>query len=151
MNCPCQSGQHYEQCCGRFISHRERPENAEQLMRSRYCAFHLGQADYLLETWHPEYRPDNVDADTQIRWLGLDVIHFEQGEQQAKVEFEVRLLVAGRIEGMHELSSFEHRQDRWLYTTGDVLAPSFAPSKPSRNEACPCASGKKYNRCCANG
>jgi len=36
-----------------------------------------------------------------------------------------------------------------LYTDGEMLAPSFTPWKPARNEACPCGSGKKFKRCCA--
>lgn len=40
-NCPCQSGHHYADCCGKFHLKQAFPETAEQLMRSRYTAYVL--------------------------------------------------------------------------------------------------------------
>ncbi len=149
MNCPCHSGQPYDQCCGRFISHRELPENAVQLMRSRYCAYVLDDVKYLAETWHQDFRPAKLDIESQFRWIGLKIITSDQQNQQATVEFEACLLVNGKVEAMHEKSAFILEQGRWLYTSGEMLTPSFEPWKPGRNESCPCCSGKKYKRCCA--
>ena len=39
--CPCQSSKSYKDCCGRFHTHAQFPETAEQLMRSRYAAYVL--------------------------------------------------------------------------------------------------------------
>jgi len=148
MNCPCHSGQNFDQCCGRFISHRMLPENAEQLMRSRYSAYVLHDRDYLAQTWHSDHRPQDLILDDGIRWIGLEVIDFQQQEDQATVEFEARLLMAGRVDAVHENSRFVKQQGRWLYTSGDLLLPTFQPWNPGRNEACPCGSGKKFKRCC---
>ena len=49
------------------------PLTAEQLMRSRYCAFVHEDEEYLLATWHPETRPSRVRFDQAQRWLGLKV------------------------------------------------------------------------------
>ena len=32
-------------------------------MRSRFTAFALGDADYLLRTWHPDTRPESLELD----------------------------------------------------------------------------------------
>ncbi len=82
MNCPCHSGQLFDQCCGRFISHRELPENAVQLMRSRYCAYVLDDVNYLAETWHQDFRPSELTIDPQFRWFGLKIITSDQQDQQ---------------------------------------------------------------------
>ena len=50
--CPCGTGQPYAQCCGRYHAgalHLQAPD-AERLMRSRYSAYTMGLADYLLAT-----------------------------------------------------------------------------------------------------
>jgi len=124
------------------------PENAEQLMRSRYSAYVLQDRDYLEQSWHSDQRPQDLILDDGIRWIGLEVIDFRQQEDQATVEFEARLLVTGKVDAVHENSRFVKLQGRWLYTSGDMLLPTFQSWSPGRNEACPCGSGKKFKRCC---
>ena len=118
-------------------------------MRSRYSAYVLGNQDYLEASWHADFRPESLAIDERISWLGLTIISSDQHNQRATVEFEARLLADGRVDAMHENSNFVRSGDRWLYTDGEMLAPSFTPWKPARNEACPCGSGKKFKRCCA--
>jgi len=149
MNCPCRSGQTFDRCCGRFISHRALPENATQLMRSRFSAFALAERDYLLETWHPGFRPPQLCLDSEIRWLGLEIIASEEHGEKAQVEFEASLLSAGEVRALRERSAFVRQQGRWQYTNGEQLAPRAAPWKPARNQDCPCGSGLKFKRCCA--
>jgi SEC-C motif-containing protein len=149
MNCPCDSGHQFDQCCGQFISHRKLPENAQQLMRSRYSAYVLLLKDYLVESWHPHHRPQELVLHKDIKWLGLALIDFQSGERTATVEFEARLLQAGKVDALHEISRFVLERDHWLYTSGDHLAPSFHPWKPGRNQTCPCGSGYRFKRCCA--
>lgn len=148
MLCPCQSGDGFDECCGRFISQTERPENPEQLMRSRYCAYVLGKQAYLKLTWHANHRPQSVEIDKRIKWLGLEILDRQSGTEQGKVEFEAHYLIEGRVEAMHEASDFICESGQWQYTTGRQLEPSFKPWKPGRNETCPCGSGKKFKRCC---
>ena len=148
MNCPCHSDQNFDQCCGRFISHRMIPENARLLMRSRYSAYVLSERDYLEYTWHSDHRPQQLNLDEDSNWLGLQVISFHPCGDRATVEFEARLLVSGKVDVVHENSHFVRQQGRWLYTSGEQLLPTFQPWSPGRNEACPCGSGKKFKRCC---
>ena len=52
--CKCGSSKLFEKCCGRFLSDGQQPRTPEQLMRSRYAAYALGNhGDYLLQTWFP--------------------------------------------------------------------------------------------------
>jgi len=49
LACPCGLGDDYESCCGRLHAGMPAP-TAESLMRSRYSAFAVGNAGYLLRT-----------------------------------------------------------------------------------------------------
>jgi SEC-C motif-containing protein len=118
-------------------------------MRSRYTAFALAEHDYLLQTWHEDFRPARLDLDARIRWLGLEIISAEQTETGAQVEFEASLMVGGEVSAMREHSQFVLMQGRWLYTTGEAGEPSAAPWRPGRNQSCPCGSELKFKRCCA--
>ena len=60
--CPCGSRRVYEECCEPFHLGAAAP-TAEALMRSRYSAFALGLAPYLLRTWHPSTRPASLSLD----------------------------------------------------------------------------------------
>lgn len=55
--CCCGSMVNHDRCCGRYLGGGEFPQSAEQLMRSRYSAYVLGDEPYLLATWHPDTRP----------------------------------------------------------------------------------------------
>ncbi len=118
-------------------------------MRSRYCAYVLDDVKYLSETWHPDFRPRELTIDPDVRYIGLTIIASDQQDRQATIEFEARLLANGQVQAMHEKSGFTLEQGRWLYTSGDMLRPSFKAWKPGRNEGCPCGSGKKFKRCCS--
>ena len=118
-------------------------------MRSRYSAYALGELSYLKATWHPDFCPPDLTLDPAIRWIGLDILAFEPGETTARVEFEARFLAQHKVDAVHELSSFVCEQGRWLYTDGEMRSPGFSPWEPGRNENCPCGSGKKFKRCCA--
>jgi len=120
-------------------------------MRSRYTAFVLGEAGYLCETWHAGFRPENVDVDPRILWLGLEILASGEQGDSAQVEFEARFLLDGRVDAIHERSDFVLAGGRWLYTRGEQLRPRFTAWKPGRNEDCPCDSGRKFKRCCGAG
>ena len=124
------------------------PENALQLMRSRYSAYVLLDRDYLEYSWHIDYRPRDLVLQEKISWVGLQIIGHESQGDQAIVEFEACLLSSGKVDAIHEYSRFVRQQGRWLYTDGDQLPSTIKPWSPGRNEPCPCGSGKKFKRCC---
>ena len=112
----------YADCCGRFVdhlSHAPAPD-AQHLMRSRYSAFVLTRADYLLTTWHSSTRPASLDFDAGAKWLGLEVRdHKVTGAATAEVEFVARYRVDGRAVRLHERSRFVREDGRWFYVDGD--------------------------------
>ncbi len=118
-------------------------------MRSRYCAYVRRDADYLRQTWHPDYRPVDLTTAAGPRWLGLEIMQVGGSAYSETVEFEARFLADGKVDAIHERSDFVREQGHWLYTRGDLLPPTFDPWKPGRNETCPCGSGRKFKRCCA--
>ncbi|HGW8343619.1 TPA: YchJ family metal-binding protein, partial [Escherichia coli] len=50
--CPCGSAVEYSLCCHPYVSGEKVAPDPEHLMRSRYCAFVMQDADYLIKTWH---------------------------------------------------------------------------------------------------
>ena len=90
-------------------------------MRSRYSAFVLGDAGYLLATWHSRTRPATLDLDPDVRWTGLDVLATAGGsprETEGTVEFRAHHVVAGRVGAQHENSRFVRDGGRWRYLDG---------------------------------
>ncbi|HMR50534.1 MAG TPA: YchJ family protein [Arachnia sp.] len=119
--CPCDTGRDYARCCGRFHGGRPAP-TAVALMRSRYSAFALADADYLLTTWHPQTRPAALDLDDGTTWTGLVVEATEAGKawnDTGTVAFAASWRDADGAEGtLRERSRFVLVDGRWLYIDG---------------------------------
>jgi SEC-C motif-containing protein len=113
----------FVRCCGRHLADFEGAPapDAEALMRSRYSAFVLHDADYLLATWHASTRPPALSFEPGLRWLGLEVrAHRAPDADHAEVEFVARSRLAGRGQRLHERSRFVREAGRWYYLDGDV-------------------------------
>ncbi|HMN94535.1 MAG TPA: YchJ family metal-binding protein [Hydrogenophaga sp.] len=111
----------YAACCGRLLDEGLPAPDAEHLMRSRYSAFVLGRADYLLASWHISTRPASLGLEPDIKWLGLEVReHRPNDAGHAEVEFVARSRVAGRGQRLHERSRFVREGGRWFYVDGDM-------------------------------
>ena len=108
--CPCGLPATYDACCGRFHAGAAAP-TPELLMRSRYSAFAVGQAAYLLQTWHPTTRPPSVE--TGGGWLRLEVLSASGGLLDAEGEVHFR---AHHVTGVQEeRSRFVRDLGRWSY------------------------------------
>ena len=93
-------------------------------MRSRYSAFALGDAGYLVTTWHPRTRPTTLDLDPGVRWTGLDVLAAAGGsplDTEGTISFRAHHVVSGRAGAQHERSRFVRERGRWLYLDGVSL------------------------------
>jgi SEC-C motif-containing protein len=93
-------------------------------MRSRYSAFVLELADYLLKTWHSSTRPTTINfaEEPKQKWLGLQIKRFEEtDESHAIVEFVARFSINGRAQRLHESSRFIKEEGAWFYVDGDFL------------------------------
>ncbi len=91
-------------------------------MRSRYTAYVLKNDAYLLQSWHPDTRPQSIEHEPGTRWLGLKVLsHTVLDSTHAEVLFEARYRVGGgSAVRMHERSRFVLWNDRWVYHEGKL-------------------------------
>jgi len=93
-------------------------------MRSRYSAFVIGDAGYLLDTWHPSTRPRTLDLDDDVRWTGLEVLATTGGSllaAEGTVEFRASYVRDRRPGAQHENSRFVRDGGRWTYLDGVSL------------------------------
>lgn len=158
--CPCGSSSNFDACCGRFLSGADHPKTAEQLMRSRYCAFVTRNGAYLKDTLAAE-KQAGFDADTiaddKTNWIGLEIVDRKAGgilDQTGQVEFIARFSENGHEHQLHERSNFERRAGKWVYVDGvfpeaDSITSPTPTSRVGRNDPCPCGSGKKFKKCCS--
>lgn len=90
-------------------------------MRSRYSAYALGLADYLLATWYPATAPGELDL-SPVKWLGLEVRHAEIASDTGIVEFVARCrALGGKAQRLHEISRFLRKGGRWYYIDGQMI------------------------------
>jgi len=153
LSCVCGSEKASDECCLAIINGEKSAQNAEQLMRSRYCAYALGRAVYILKSWHISTRPASLDLETSIKWTGLKVLNScTEKNNTAFVEFVAGFNNAGIAGQMHERSRFVFEEDQWFYVDGEQIESDtqYHFSLPGRNAPCYCGSGKKFKKCCVN-
>tara|TARA_R110001599_G_scaffold353870_1_gene601397 strand:+ start:192109 stop:192522 length:414 start_codon:yes stop_codon:yes gene_type:complete len=133
--CACNSQKLFYDCCGRFLNGSQQAKTPEQLMRSRYSAYALGNhGEYLLRTWFPATARGLTAENLSQRscdWLGLEIIAKEQKGDQGLVEFRAHYRdEGGDITVMQEKSVFQRISGRWLYVGGEVsTTPDSQPGK----------------------
>lgn len=116
--CPCGLPAAYSDCCGALHSGRAAASTPEQLMRSRYSAFAVGDAGYLLRSWHSSTRPPEVAFDPKVRWTGLEILGRTGGStfhSEGTVEFRAYYRSGGAAGDQHEDSRFVREDGRWVY------------------------------------
>ncbi len=124
--CPCGSRQKYKKCCQ--IYHKgANPKTALLLMKSRYVAYVVGDSAYIVKTTHP----NNHDYSDKVKdwregielfsrsteFLGLEILEFEDGEEEAFVTFRAKLSSGDMV----ERSRFLKMEGRWLYERGEFI------------------------------
>ena len=101
-------------------------------MRSRYAAYALGLADYVMDTTDPDGPAWEGDGDgARERWRasilrfsrgtifrGLHVVASTTQGPTGTVHFRADLEQGGRPSVMEEVSRFVHRGGNWRYTSG---------------------------------
>jgi SEC-C motif-containing protein len=99
---------------------------AEALMRARYSAFATGNAEYLLDSWHPDTRPRTLSLDPAQRWERLEILGTTGGgllHDEGTVEFRAHYEHTTHTGVLHELSRFTKTGGRWVYVDGDTTRP----------------------------
>ena len=117
LACPCGSGDDYGACCGRLHAGAPAP-TAELLMRSRYSAFAVGDARYLLRTWHSSGRPETLELDPALQWTRLAVLETEGGgifDATGTVRFRAVYVQDGKRGVLAETSRFIRQDGLWTY------------------------------------
>ena len=122
QRCACNTGLTYAECCGKYHAGGVAP-TAETLMRSRFTAFVVRDADYLLRTWDPDTRPFELTlVDLPVQFYRLDILDVVGGgplDREGVVEFEA--FYKGDPPGsQRERSMFRRVGREWVYTAGDV-------------------------------
>lgn len=100
------------------------PETAEALMRSRFEAFKRGDAEWLMQSWHPDTRPAVLDLADNLEWRGLQIVDTVAGgpqDDEGVVEFRATYRTSDGIGVLHERSRFVRVDGRWSYV--DAAAP----------------------------
>jgi SEC-C motif-containing protein len=119
-DCPCGSGATYVACCAPLHTGTATATTAVQLMRSRYSAFAVRDAGYLLATWHPATRPAAVELDPAVEWRRLRIrglIGGTEDDEAGTVEFVAHYWDSARRQygRQHEDSRFARQGQRWFY------------------------------------
>jgi SEC-C motif domain protein len=121
--CPCGSRKNLIDCCYPYISGKEKPDTAENLMRSRYTAYVLKDSEYILKTWHPSSRPKNFDLSREvIIWKNLEILNCEKGrvsDTEGDVFFKASYEHDSKKYCIQELSRFVKENGIWLYLIGE--------------------------------
>jgi SEC-C motif-containing protein len=128
--CPCSSGKFYTLCCQPFHKGK-RPDNALQLMRSRYSAYACWVPSYIIATTHPAnagYSENRTQWVNEIlnfcritQFVGLKILEFRDGKQEAAVTFIASLEQEGQDASFQEKSRFLKVDGRWLYHSGQFF------------------------------
>ncbi len=116
--CPCLSGLPYAECCEPLHRGDSTAPTAEQLMRSRFSAFAVADAEYVLASWHASTRPASLDLDPDVRWYRLDILDRTAGsplDARGEVEFEAFWRSPTDRGSQRERSTFVREQGRWYY------------------------------------
>lgn len=127
-SCPCGSGNKYKKCCQVF--HKGKiPSNALELMKSRYSAYVVGDAKYIMKTTHinnpdftllkEQWEKDILEFCNGTRFEKLDIINFIDADNESFVEFKVTMYIKDKDSSFIEKSRFLKENNIWKYVDGE--------------------------------
>lgn len=127
--CPCGSTKKYKKCC-KIFHLGSKPKTALELMKSRYTAYVVGDAKYIMKTTHPqniEYTKDTQTWTSSIKefssnseFVGLSILDFIEGDDVSFVTFNALIKQNGQDSSFIEKSRFEKVDGMWLYHSGEI-------------------------------
>ena len=147
--CYCGASTAFEQCCQPLHQLHIDALTPEQLMRSRYSAFVTGDAQYLFDTHHSEYRSglnvtELAQACKQSKFVGLEIVDAPPSSTSSgEVEFKAWYQQGKEVLALWERSQFSKIDGLWKYCRGEIK-PTI---KLGRNDPCPCGCGLKAKKC----
>lgn len=129
--CPCGSTKKYKKCCKTFHDNISIPKTALELMKSRYCAYAVSNANYIISTSHEKnidfstdlnsWQKDILSFCTNTKFEKLEIIDFIEGEFESYVTFKAYLFQNNQDVSFVEKSRFLKENDKWFYVDGKFL------------------------------
>lgn len=120
-NCYCGSSTPFEDCCQVYLKGTQKAPTAETLMRSRYSAYAIGDANYLVATTHSSTRKlhkkeDILEWSQSNHWKQLEVLN----STATSVKFKAYYLdYQGKPFVHEEHSTFVLENGSWFYVDGE--------------------------------
>lgn len=105
----------------------------EELLRSRYAAYAIGEASYIMKTTHPDHeeakKPEAqwkaelalFARHTQFDSLDIQEQSYTEGDAQGSITFEAGITQNGQDASFKEKSDFVKQDGAWLYAAGDTF------------------------------
>lgn len=100
-------------------------------MRSRYSAYALALADYIIQTTHPshpeinqknwDWREDILSFARETEFVDLEILSFEEKGENAFVTFTASIKQQDKDISYTEKSFFERLEGHWLYKDAEFL------------------------------
>ncbi len=125
--CPCGSKKKYKKCCKIFHNGASAP-TALLLMKSRFSAFAVGDATYIMKTTHNEnqdYTTDTAAWKSSILefcnstvFKQLTIVETQEEKSESYVTFKAILLQHNHDASFIEKSRFLKEEGKWYYHSG---------------------------------
>lgn len=133
--CPCGSSKKYKACCGQAHAGIAYPTNPEQMIRSRYTAYAIGNVEYLYKTTHPTneavagkspeaYKQETLAYCQKVDFTGLTVLESSPADEQgiSRGVLTAKFKVTGQPEdAFTERSEFVELDGRLVYLRGTEI------------------------------
>jgi SEC-C motif-containing protein len=120
-NCYCGSNNSFEDCCKIYIDGIQKAPTAETLMRSRYSAYAIGDAEYLVTTTHSSTQKfhkieDIIEWSKSNNWIKLEILN----STVTRVKFKAYYIDnKGKTQEHEEHSTFVLENGSWFYVDGE--------------------------------
>ena len=123
ITCPCGSNFDYMNCCKKAHDNLANVVTAEELMRSRYCAFTQANGNYLMLSHHSTTRPTKEKEEIiawakAVEWVNLEILSTHKGmkgDNEGTVEFKAYFKEQGELSYIYETSKFIKENNCWVY------------------------------------
>lgn len=124
--CPCGSGLMYGECCQPYL---ECDKNIEQnpimVLRTRFCANKLRMYDYILKSWHPDFRPKfkatHLAKESKgLVYTKLEILNEQFTSNEGWIEYKALFRIGISYGQLHEKARFLKLNGVWYYADGDV-------------------------------
>lgn len=129
--CPCGSLKKYKKCCKPFHDKITFPKTALELMKSRFSAFAVLIADYIIFTTHENnsdyisdlksWNQDIMNFSKNTRFERLEILDFIEGEVESFVTFKATLFQDKNDISFIEKSRFLKTEEIWKYVDGQFI------------------------------